>query len=291
MTDKPSMSERPAPNYSMGEQLALRVEQRMQANPNTDLPDFIRNELSDYRNGGNNKAYGEMVSNMTNKLEKDGYLPLLSLQAAREDFDDISKDGKNIKERDLAAQNKMSPAQDAFERFLDGAGRNYLSTKYSELRRVSDDGIKFFGDKEVSRKDINKAIEKSEQLFEKHPKFIDASDFAPAKEAEPKKIEVKASFEFPPIKPVGNRVSEDVASLPASSYKIKFGDTFNEIIASHYSHLYKSERPAAAQVVLQLNPEVKSVNVIQAGTSLSLPTEASMTSHIRHRRRGAHKSH
>lgn len=292
MTDQPSMSERPAPNYSMGEQLALKVEQRMQSRSNTDMPDFIRNELSEYRNGGNNKAYAEMVTTMTNRLEKDGYLPLLALQAAAEDFDDISRNGKKINERDLAAQNKTSPAQDAFERYLDNRGREHLSTKYNELKKVDNQGfLGIGGDSDISRKDIQKQIEKSQKQFEKHPRYINASDFEAAKEVEAKKADIRVEVVIAPLKFSDKKVTDDVSHLPTSPYKIKFGDTFNEIIASHYSHLLKFERPAATQVVLQLNPEVKNINHIQAGSSLALPSEAALTTHIRHRRRAAHKSH
>lgn len=291
MSDKPSMSERPAPNYSMGEQLALRVEQRMQTNPNTSLPDFIRSELSDYRNAGNVSGYSEMVATMTNKLQKDGYLPVLALQAAREDFDEISQDHKKISKKDLAAQNKMTPAQDAFERFLDGAGRGYLSTRYEELRKAHNGGfLTIGGDGEISRKDIEKALGSAQRQFEKNPRFIDASNFAPPKDIEPKKVDVKIEVVVAPIKPAEKTDLADILRLPTAPYKIKSGDTFNEIIASHYSHLFKFERPAAASVVLRLNPEVKDVNVIQAGAKLNLPTEVSMTAHIRNRRRG-HKTH
>ena len=291
MTDKPSMSERPVPNYSMGEQLAMRVEQRIQTNPNTSLPDFIRNELADYRNGGNASGYSEMVATMTNKLQKDGYLPVLALQAAREDFDDISQDQKKISKKDLAAQNKMSPAQDAFERFLDGAGRDYLSTRYEELRKAHNGGfLTIGGDGEISKKDIEKALGKARHQFEENPRFINASNFAPPKDIEPKKAEVKIEVVVAPIRPADKNDLADILRLPTSPYKIKSGDTFNEIIASHYSHLFKFERPAAAQVVMRLNPEVKDANVIQAGAKLALPTEGAMTAHIRNRRR-VHKTH
>ncbi|MBA4076795.1 MAG: hypothetical protein C0508_17260 [Cyanobacteria bacterium PR.023] len=291
MTDKPSMSERPAPNYSMGEQLAMRVEQRIQTNPNTSLPDFIRNELADYRNGGNASGYSEMVATMTNKLQKDGYLPVLALQAAREDFDDISQDQKKISKKDLAAQNKMTPAQDAFERFLDGAGRDYLSTRYEELRKAHNGGfLTIGGDGEISKKDIEKALGKARHHFEENPRFINASNFAPPKDIEPKKAEVKIEGVVAPIKPADKNDLAVILRLPTSPYRIKSGDTFNEIIASHYSHLFKFERPAAAQVVMRLNPEVKDANVIQAGAKLALPTEGAMTAHIRNRRR-VHKTH
>jgi hypothetical protein len=276
----------------MGEQLAMRVEQRIQTNPNTSLPDFIRNELADYRNGGNASGYSEMVATMTNKLQKDGYLPVLALQAAREDFDDISQDHKKISKKDLAAQNKMSPAQDAFECFLDGAGRNYLSTNYSELKNAKREGAFGWltGNSEVSNKDLERAIKKEVERFEKNPRFINASNFAPPKDIEPKKAEVKIEVVVAPIKPADKNDLADILRLPTSPYRVKSGDTFNEIIASHYSHLFKFERPAAAQVVLRLNPEVKDANVIRAGSSLALPTEGSMTAHIRHRRR-VHKTH
>lgn len=291
MTDKPSMSERPVPNYSMGEQLAMRVEQRIQTNPNTSLPDFIRNELADYRNGGNASGYSEMVATMTNKLQKDGYLPVLALQAAREDFDDISQDQKKISKKDLAAQNKMTPAQDAFERFLDGAGRDYLSTRYEELRKAHNGGfLTIGGDGEISKKDIEKALGKARHHFEENPRFINASNFAPPKDIEPKKAEVKIEVVVAPIKPADKNDLAVILRLPTSPYRIKSGDTFNEIIASHYSHLFKFERPAAAQVVMRLNPEVKDANVIQAGAKLALPTEGAMTAHIRNRRR-VHKTH
>ncbi len=292
MTDKPSMSERPAPNYSMGEQLAMRVEQRIQSNPNTSLPDFIRNELSDYRNGGNASGYSEMVATMTNKLQKDGYLPVLALQAAREDFDDISQDQKKISKQDLAAQNKMSPAQDAFERFLDGAGRDYLSNKYSQLKNEKREGAFGWltGNSSVSKKDLEHAIKKEEERIEKNPRFINANNFALPKEMEPNKNAVKIEVVVAPIKPADNNDLAAILRLPTSPYKIKSGDTFNEIIADHYSHLFKFERPIAAQVVMRLNPEVKDANVIQAGAKLALPTEVSMTAHIRNRRR-VHKTH
>ncbi|MFA6559413.1 MAG: hypothetical protein WCT03_23515 [Candidatus Obscuribacterales bacterium] len=291
MTDNPAMSERPAPNYSMGEQLALRVEQRMQTNANTDLPNFIRNELAEYRNGGNIKGYSEMVTTMTNKLEKDGYLPLIALQAAAEDFDDISCNGKRVSQKDLAAQNKMTPAQDAFERFLDNKGREQLSDKYSELRKANNDGFwRIGGDGEISRKDIVKAVEKAQHQFEEHPRFINVSNFAPAQAVEAKKADFKIEVVIAPMKIADKKDSTDLSHLPTSPYRIKFGDTFNEIIASHHSHLFRFERPAATQVVLQLNPEVKNVNVIHAGASLQLPTEGALTTHIRSRRR-AQKAH
>lgn len=283
-------------SVAQGEALAMRAEQELQRNPSANLVQFLRNDLASYKQTGDSGAYNQVVSSMTAKLERDGLLPMMALQAGMEDFDDISRDHKKIS-KDALIYSKKPVAANAFEAFLDDAGRKYMQRNFDGLKNEKREGFWGFlgkSDSEISRKDMMKAIDKEQEQVLKHKlPYVSSSyiNFEPPKpvKTEPQKIDVpkpetKAAEVKKEVLPETKKAVE--TPIASTQYKVKPNDTLNEIITAKYKTLPKTEQDAAMQLIIQLNPSIKNINQIRVDDTLNLPTEVALVSHAR-RNRGA----
>ncbi len=281
-------------SVAQGEALAMRAERELQRNPSANLVQFLRNDLASYKQTGDSGAYNQVVSSMTAKLEKDGLLPMMALQAGMEDFDDISRDHKTVS-KDALIYSKKPVAANAFEAFLDDAGRNYMQRNFDGLKNQKREGWgKFFGNSEISRKDMMKAIDKEQEQVLKHKlPYVSSTyiNFEPPKpvKTEPQKLEVpKLETKTAEVKKEVLPETKKAAETPIAStqYKVKPNDTLNEIITAKYKTLPKADQDAAMQLIIQLNPSIKNINQIRVDDTLNLPTEVALVSHAR-KNRGA----
>ncbi len=274
-------------SVAQGEALAMRAEQELQRNPSANLVQFLRNDLSAYKQTGDSGAYNQVVSSMTAKLEKDGLLPMMALQAGMEDFDDISHNHKKISKDDLYYSKKPAAAN-AFESFLDDAGRNYMRTQFDGLKNQKREGwFGFLGNSEVSRKDLMKAIDKEQEQVMKH-KLPYVSSYStnfsppPVPKLDVPKAEVKPIVEVKKeALPLEVKKPAVETPIPSTQYKVKPNDTLNEIITAKYKTLPKADQDGVMQLIIQLNPTIKNINQIHSGDNLNLPTEVALIAHAR----------